>query len=95
MPKYRKLPVEIDAIHFDGSDKAALAVMHFIDAGRGGHRVEFRVDEDPSRSYIGIPTLEGTMRANAGDWIIRGIKGELYPCRDDIFRQTYEPIDTV
>lgn len=40
-----------------------------------------------------IPTLEGTMRAGVGDWIIRGIKGELYPCKDDIFRATYEPVE--
>lgn len=37
-----------------------------------------------------IPTLEGTMRANIGDWIIRGVKGEVYPCKPDIFEQTYE-----
>ena len=40
---------------------------------------------------IDIPTLEGTMHANPGDWIIRGVKGELYPCKPDIFEATYEP----
>lgn len=39
-----------------------------------------------------IPTLEGVMRCNVGDWIIRGVKGELYPCKDDIFQKTYEPV---
>ena len=38
-----------------------------------------------------IHTLEGTMVANPGDWIITGVKGETYPCKDDIFRATYEP----
>jgi hypothetical protein len=38
-----------------------------------------------------ISTLEGTLVASNGDWIIRGVKGELYPCRDDIFKMTYEP----
>ncbi len=38
-----------------------------------------------------IPTLEGTMHASQGDWIIRGVKGELYPCKPDIFEATYEP----
>jgi len=40
-----------------------------------------------------IPTLEGLMVATEGDWIIRGVKGELYPCRADIFEATYEPVD--
>jgi len=40
-----------------------------------------------------IETLEGTMHANPGDWIITGIKGERYPCKDEIFRQTYEPVE--
>ncbi len=41
-----------------------------------------------------IETLEGTMRAEIGDWIIRGVKGELYPCKPDIFTATYEPVDS-
>lgn len=40
-----------------------------------------------------IETLEGTMHANAGDWLIRGIAGEYYPCKDDIFQRTYEPVE--
>ncbi len=39
-----------------------------------------------------IASLEGEMRAQAGDWIIKGVKGELYPCNDDVFRQSYDPI---
>jgi hypothetical protein len=39
-----------------------------------------------------IPTLEGTMRASVGDWIITGVSGEVYPCKPDIFQQTYEPV---
>ncbi len=42
---------------------------------------------------LDIETLEGTMRANAGDWIIRGVKGELYPCKPDIFEATYQSVD--
>lgn len=42
-------------------------------------------------STISIETLEGTMRADVGDWVICGVKGELYPCKPDIFEQTYEP----
>lgn len=40
-----------------------------------------------------IPTLEGTMRADPGDWIITGVNGERYPCKPDIFQKTYEPVD--
>lgn len=40
-----------------------------------------------------IETLEGTMKANKGDWIIKGVKGELYPCKPDVFEMTYEKVD--
>ena len=43
--------------------------------------------------YLSIPTLEGLMSANPGDWIITGIKGERYPCKPDIFAATYEAVD--
>lgn len=46
---------------------------------------------DPADGSLVIRTLEGDMHANPGDWIIRGVAGELYPCRQDIFEQTYEP----
>lgn len=42
---------------------------------------------------IRIATLEGIMRAGPGDWIIKGVKGEVYPCKPDIFAATYEPVD--
>jgi hypothetical protein len=47
----------------------------------------YQTDEE-----IDIETLEGTMHANKGDWIIKGVKGEIYPCKPDIFNMTYEPI---
>ena len=42
--------------------------------------------------YCEIKTLEGTMRANFGDWIIQGVNGEIYPCKNEIFQKTYEPV---
>jgi len=48
---------------------------------------------DPTERCAFIDTLEGRMRADLGDWIIRGVKGELYPCKPDIFALTYEPLD--
>ncbi len=88
--RYRKLPVEIEAVQFDGTPQSVLAVMHFVDAGRTEKELRIHADSDPAKSWIGIPTLEGTMRADAGDWIIRGVKGELHPCKPDVFAVTYE-----
>ncbi|MEE7714225.1 hypothetical protein V3J85_23230 [Bacillus sp. 5001] len=56
----------------------------------------FNTDVKPSdhtdvRYSISIPTLEGVMTADEGDWIIRGVQGEFYPCKPDIFAATYEP----
>lgn len=45
-------------------------------------------------NYLDIVTLEGEMQASPGDWIIRGVQGEFYPCKPDIFEQTYEPVET-
>ncbi len=85
MGKYRKKPVVIDAVQWNGQDDFGAVVA------LGG---------DPARrvfttgNFLNIETLEGMMLANPGDWIIRGVKGELYPCKDDIFRATYEPVET-
>lgn len=79
--RYRKKPVVIEAVCLDGSllEDAFAAFL-------GDQLVEF--DE----FGVDIPTLEGTMHANLGDWIIKGVKGELYPCKPDIFEATYEPV---
>ena len=61
MPRFRKKPVEIEAVQL----------------------------EEP----IIIETLEGVMNGNPGDWLITGVQGEKYPCKNDIFRATYEPVD--
>lgn len=82
MPKFRKKPVEIEAVQFLIED-ASTAV-----AFCGGLFSSFGGD-----SCIEIRTLEGTMRADVGDWIIRGVKGEHYPCKPDVFAETYEPVD--
>lgn len=51
-----------------------------------------RSDQWATAPHISIHTLEGEMFAQPGDWIIRGVKGELYPCKPDIFDATYEPV---
>lgn len=98
MSRYRKLPVEIDAVQWDGTNIDEVMRFAFADQrwreGRpddgyvGGPGIGYT----PPLGTLDIPTLEGTMTANPGDWIIRGIKGELYPCKPDIFAATYEPV---
>lgn len=84
--KYRKKPVVIEAVRFTGSSTHAYAIKDWM-AGRD--YVEPGMATCDMRSMT-IPTLEGDMTAHPGDYIIRGVKGEFYPCRADIFEQTYE-----
>lgn len=82
MAQYRKKPVVIDAwLFYRGEQESDLAP--YVMSGHMRY-----TDQDT----ILIKTLEGTMEARPGDWIIRGVKGELYPIKNDIFRKTYEPV---
>ena len=105
MAKFRKRPVVIDAVQLrwdtwnevcDFADVGGLANGRpegcFIDPE--GHPVGMGKDYE-ERGEIGllIPTLEGLMVARQNDWIIRGVAGELYACKPDIFEQTYEEVD--
>lgn len=86
--KYTKLPVTIDAIQFTGGREGAKAVADWIDTLDGADEgVSYFEPDDALEIY----TLEGTMTAKPGWYIIRGLEGELYPCREDIFLQTYVP----
>lgn len=84
MPKFRKRPVVIEAVQFDGTDASYYDVCAFAPG------VHF--EPVPEQRFM-VPTLEGYHIASAGDWIIRGVKGELYPCKPDIFAATYEAVD--
>ncbi|RJP44494.1 hypothetical protein C4587_01785 [Candidatus Parcubacteria bacterium] len=83
MPLFRKYPVVIEAVWYDGSRKSFNAVCDFAPS------VHF---EPTDNGCFYVPTLEGRHVASPGDWIIRGIKGEIYPCKPDIFAATYEPV---
>lgn len=83
MPKFRKKPVVIEARQFDGRN--GIELLGWI----GGTELE----EDFLGEYLEIKTLEGIMRADKNDWIIKGIAGEFYPCKPDIFEATYEPAE--
>lgn len=78
----RKRPVIVQAIQWNGGN-----FKEVLDFARSNHF------GSPDSNTIIIKTMEGDLRANLGDWIIRGVKGEFYPCRDDIFTQTYEVLD--
>lgn len=89
MGSYRKLPVEIEAMQLDGR---TADVAKWITANGGN----FHALTDPhisANDVLFIHTLEGEMRADPGDWIIRGVKGEFYPCKPEIFTATYEAVD--
>ena len=82
MPFFTKKPVQIEARQYDGTIKNAAELVAWI------------IQLGQEASYIDgllFETLEGTHSASPGDWIIKGIKGEFYPCKPDIFAATYDP----
>lgn len=82
--KYRKKPIVIEAIKWDSSN-----LLAWLSTFKDGHeKVEVK-----NINEIIVHTLEGDMLANVGDYIIRGIKGEFYPCKADIFEATYEKVE--
>lgn len=85
MAKYRKKPVVIEAFQF-GIDRHPGWFQDAIMKGLEGVPGSVTLTADSAV----IKTLEGEMSAFQGDWIIKGVKGELYPCKDDIFQATYE-----
>lgn len=81
----RKKPVEVEAMRFTDIDKDI--VFNFI---RCNHYADFDFNGNP---IIVIQTLEGDMTAIIGDWIIKGVNGEFYPCKPDVFEKTYDIVD--
>jgi hypothetical protein len=87
--QYRKKPVVVEAMQFDGTSSGHDLIEGFVGQELGS----VRIGHDELRQVI-IPTLEGDYYASPGDWIIKGVKGEFYPCKPDIFAATYEPVAT-
>lgn len=88
--RFRKKPVEVEAVRFDGVPPDATNaedLMAWI-----GDQSSLAFDDETDEVYLTIDTLEGLMRANLGDWIIKGVTGEFYPCKPDIFKATYEAV---
>ena len=87
--RWRKKPVVIDAWQWNPGDLLAAGTLVgvLLAAGADFHHPDGMGDA----TTLAIRTLEGEMLAQPGDWIIRGVKGEFYPCRADIFAETYKP----
>jgi len=96
--KYRKKPVVIEAFQmteerrFDNTEwpNWLNQAWNKSDFSEGALSID---SDDPEKKKLVIGTLEGVHRINWNDWIIQGVKGELYACKPDIFEQTYEPVD--
>jgi hypothetical protein len=85
MATFRKKPVVVEAVKWMGNNSDEIEAFLSLGPYSAGGYVKGR--------YVDIGTLEGLMVASPGDWIIRGVKGEFYPCKPDIFAATYEPVD--
>ena len=97
MAQYRKKPVVVEAVQIqtveinDKLDVEPGMFIEFPDWLKNAQNVYVFQKRGSDWAHVAIKTLEGTMEAEPGDWIIRGVQGELYPCKPDIFAATYEP----
>ena len=96
--KYRKKPVEIEAYYFEDGDTflhdmANETLPHWIMEALNKNIIKLNIDEDYCIESLTIKTLEGDHLCSSDDYIIQGVKGELYPCKPDIFEMTYELVD--
>ncbi len=87
MAKFRKKPVVIEAVQFTGSNLVE-CLLFMGEREDLVNNLELKATDSPI-----IHTLEGQMSTSPGDWIIKGIKGEFYPCKPDIFAMTYEAVE--
>ena len=85
--KYVKRPVEVEAVQFMDNTDSICELSEFIKGQ------DIRIDyADPANPQLKIQTLEREMTASIGDFIIKGVKGEYYPCKPDIFKATYKEV---
>lgn len=91
--KYIKKPVEIEAVQWNGHNPTEIKEFAGDSVKIEYYDAAYEVGAGPVIVTVTIHTLEGDMKANKGDYIIKGVKGEFYPCREDIFLQTYDALD--
>lgn len=98
--RWRKKPVEVDAWQWDGTEDEAFAIQKWVN-DQGGSAIYMGERPTPSRAggiafmappSLVIKTLEGDMNVGKGDFVIRGVQDEFYPCKPDIFEATYDAV---
>lgn len=93
--QFQKKPVVISAVHFDGTKECAEAIIKWM-GGAGRYEECERINSDKFAPFLVVTTLEDGKNceakhvASVGDWIIKGVQGEFYPCKPDIFAATYD-----
>lgn len=87
--KYRKKPVVIEAIIFNGEN---VKELKYFTKDFTNEVLDIKITPT-GVLHIGVKTLEGMMKVNVGDYVIKGINGEFYPCKPDIFEKTYEKVE--
>jgi hypothetical protein len=95
MPFFRKKPVVIEARKWPDIRHSPEAYQEAVDVAEWIGHTQCAIDntEMYETPCLLIPTLEGVMKAMPGDWIIKGVEGEFYPCKPDIFEATYEEVN--
>ena len=93
MAKFRKKPVVVEAIQLKENGSNLQECYHFV--GAKGNFPECGMGIDPSDGQFKITTLEGVMTASLNDFIIKGVQGEFYPCKPNIFEATYDIVEEV
>lgn len=86
--QFKTKPVEIEAVQFDGTEDHAMQIVDWM-YGDENEQIEFDFEKDEEEIFIIIKTEKGTMEAKQGDFIIRGIDGDFYPVKSEIFRKTH------
>lgn len=93
----RKKPVEVEAIQYDGTRDSALSIFEWIKTHTDvdpRHYIDLIPDDD-DKPILLITTLEGSMQALQGHWIIKGVQGEYYPCDPEVFKKSYDILGPV
>jgi len=90
MTLFRKNPTIIEAFQLGGDIESVISIIAWI---KLSHVDAYMAHGTNPFAGIYIKTLEGTMLASPGDWIIKGVRGEFYPCKEDIFHLTYEEVE--
>lgn len=93
-PKRYRKTAEVDAVHWDGTAEGATPIIDWILATGTQSARYHDANSSIGPANIAIDTLEGTLFASPGDWILRGVRGEFWACKPDIFDETYEEVST-